>query len=88
MSLASVIKDGDRMKIEDKLISKRFYDYIEGECFVDEYGSYYMKVRECDTREEAPVLVLYKAVNLESGYIIEFENDQCFRPVNAKVVIE
>lgn len=76
------------MKIEDKLISKRFYDYNEGECFVDEYGGYYMKVRECDTRPEAPVLVSYKAVDLTNGYIIEFENAQCFRPVDAKVVIE
>jgi hypothetical protein len=76
------------MKIEDKLINKRFYDYNEGECFVDEYGSYYMKVRVCDKGPEAPVLVSYKAVNLENGYIDEFENAQCFRPVNAKVVIE
>lgn len=76
------------MKVVDKLISKKFYDYNEGECFVDEFGSYFMKVRVCDTRPEAPVLVSYKAVNLENGYITEFENDQCFRPVNAKVVIE
>ena len=76
------------MKIEDKLINKRFYDFNEGECFIDEFGSYFMKVRVCDTRPEFPVLVSYKAVDLENGYIIEFENAQCFRPVNAKVVIE
>lgn len=76
------------MKVEDKMINKRFKDYKEGECFVDEYGIYYMKIRDCYENPGIPVLIEYKAVNLENGCTTDFENAQCFRPVNAKVVIE
>ena len=88
MPLASVLEDGDRMKVEDKLINKKFNDYNEGECFVDEYGSYFMKIRDTYRRPDVPVLIEYKAVNLENGCTFDFENAQCFRPVNAKVVVE
>lgn len=76
------------MKVEDTMINKKFNDYNEGECFVDEYGSYYMKIRDVNKNPDASVLVEYKAVNLENGCTYDFENAQCFRPINAKVVIE
>ena len=76
------------MKVEDKLINKKFNDYKEGECFADDYGSYFMKIIVRYKRSDAHVTVEYKAVNLETGCTFDFENAQCYRPVNAKVVIE
>lgn len=76
------------MKVEDTLINKRFYDFDEGDCFVDEYGIYYIKIRDHDTMLDGSKGVVYKAVNLENGCVCEFDNEQCYRPVNAKVVIE
>lgn len=76
------------MKVEDTLLSKKFYNYDEGECFVDEYNSYYMKIKDHYKMPDDSTVTEYKAVDLETGCVIEFENAQCFRSVNAKVVIE
>lgn len=76
------------MKVENTLLSKKFYDYDEGESFVDEFNSYFMKIKDCYKMPDGSTVTAYKAVDLETGCVIEFENAQCFRPVTAKVVIE
>ena len=88
MPLASVNKDGDRMRVIDKQINKTFYDYEPGECFVDEYGNYYMKIRDVVKLPDGSRSVVYKAINLQNGLTDDYEDNVCLRPVNAEVVIE
>lgn len=76
------------MKVEDTSINKEFYEYDEGECFATEYGSYYMKIKDVVSTPDDRAVVVYKAVNLENGCVIEMKEGQQFRSVNAKVVIE
>lgn len=76
------------MKVEDTQINKAFYEYDIGECFVTEYDSYYMKIKDYVDNSDGLTVVVFKAVNLENGCVSEFKDDQRFRPVNTKVVIE
>ena len=76
------------MKVNDKQINKTFYDYEPGECFVDEYGNYYMKIRDKVILPDKTFIIAYKAINLENGLTDDFDDGICLRPVNAEVVIE
>lgn len=72
------------MKIEKKKYEMEFHLIDEGECFIDCYKNICLKIVHIISAEDEH----YNAVDVETGDLYHYQDDEMVKPAKATLVIE